>query len=175
MKAVTWQSERKIRVDDVEDARLQEPTDAVIRITSTAICRSDLYLYERFGPFLAAGDIRGHESMGIVEAIGADVPQIAVGDRVATSRSTARPRCASFSEEAARLHQGRSAPHQHREGCNPMSNNDSTSTDTSSTHPGEDERNRVDQLPTGTADGDSDSEGDTASGGAPEEPDDPAK
>ena len=82
MKALTWHGKRDVRVDDVADPTLLEPTDAVIRITSTAICGSDLHLYELFGPFLGEGDILGHESMGIVEEVGSGVTRVKVGDRV---------------------------------------------------------------------------------------------
>jgi threonine dehydrogenase-like Zn-dependent dehydrogenase len=82
MKAVAWHGKRDVRVDTVPDATIEQPTDAVVRITSTAICGSDLHLYEVLGPFLAEGDILGHEPMGIVEAVGAEVDQIAPGDRV---------------------------------------------------------------------------------------------
>ena len=82
MKALTWHGKRDVRVDDVPDPRIQEPTDAVVRITTTAICGSDLHLYEVLGPFLEEGDVLGHEPMGIVEAVGAEVTQIAPGDRV---------------------------------------------------------------------------------------------
>ena len=66
MRAVTWQGKRDVRVDEVPDPRIVEPTDAIVRITSTAICGSDLHLYEVLGPYIAAGDILGHEPMGIV-------------------------------------------------------------------------------------------------------------
>jgi len=69
-------------VDEVPDPSIQEPTDAIVRITSTAICGSDLHLYEIFGPFLDKGDILGHEPMGIVEEVGTDVQNIVPGDRV---------------------------------------------------------------------------------------------
>ncbi len=82
MKALTWQGKRKVRVDEVPDPMLEEPTDAIIKITSTAICGSDLHLYEVLGPFLTPGDILGHEPMGIVEEVGAEVTHIAPGDRV---------------------------------------------------------------------------------------------
>jgi threonine dehydrogenase-like Zn-dependent dehydrogenase len=82
MRALTWQSTGKVSVETVPDPRIEEPTDAVIRVTSTAICGSDLHLYGVFGPFLQRGDILGHETMGIVEAIGSDVRDVAVGDRV---------------------------------------------------------------------------------------------
>jgi threonine dehydrogenase-like Zn-dependent dehydrogenase len=82
MKAVTWHGKRDVRVDNVSDPSLQSSTDAIIRVTSTGICGSDLHLYEVMGPFLTEGDILGHEPMGIVEEVGADVGHIAPGDRV---------------------------------------------------------------------------------------------
>ncbi|WP_294568829.1 zinc-dependent alcohol dehydrogenase [uncultured Arthrobacter sp.] len=82
MKAVTWQGRRKISVEEVPDPILQEPTDAIVRITSTAICGSDLHLYEVLGPYLSRGDILGHEPMGIVEEVGSEVTNLAPGDRV---------------------------------------------------------------------------------------------
>src|SRR3954471_6297175 len=82
VKAVTWQGTRDIRVIDVPDPVIQEPTDALVRITSTAICGSDLHLYEVMGPFMGEGDILGHEPMGIVEARGSEVTNCKVGDRV---------------------------------------------------------------------------------------------
>lgn len=82
MKALTWQGRRDVSVVDVDDPRIQEPTDAIVKITSTAICGSDLHLYELFGPFLERGDILGHEPMGVVVEVGADITQLAVGDRV---------------------------------------------------------------------------------------------
>jgi threonine dehydrogenase-like Zn-dependent dehydrogenase len=82
MKAVTWHGRRDVRIDTVPDPTIQEPTDAIVRITSTGLCGSDLHLYELFGPFLAKGDVLGHEPMGIVEAVGAEVINVRVGDRV---------------------------------------------------------------------------------------------
>ena len=82
MKAVTWHGRRDVRVDEVPDPKIEQPTDAIIRVTSTAICGSDLHLYEVLGPFLDEGDILGHEPMGIVEEVGAEVTHIAPGDRV---------------------------------------------------------------------------------------------
>ncbi|HEX2576903.1 MAG TPA: zinc-dependent alcohol dehydrogenase [Aquihabitans sp.] len=82
MKALTWHGKRDVRVDDVPDPTIEEPTDAIIRVTSTAICGSDLHLYELFGPFIEEGDVLGHEPMGIVEAVGPEVTHIAPGDRV---------------------------------------------------------------------------------------------
>ncbi|MGI8590342.1 MAG: alcohol dehydrogenase catalytic domain-containing protein, partial [Nakamurella sp.] len=82
MKAVTWQGKRNVRVDEVADPRIEQPTDAIVKITSTAICGSDLHLYEVLGPYMKAGDILGHEPMGIVEEVGQGVTNIAPGDRV---------------------------------------------------------------------------------------------
>jgi threonine dehydrogenase-like Zn-dependent dehydrogenase len=82
MKAVTWQGKRDVRVDEVPDPTIEEPTDAIIRITTTNICGSDLHLYETLGAFMSAGDILGHEPMGVVEAVGREVGDLKVGDRV---------------------------------------------------------------------------------------------
>lgn len=82
MKAVTWHGRRDVRVDNVPDPTLELPTDAIVRITSTGICGSDLHLYEVMGPFMGEGDILGHEPMGIVEEVGSEVTHIAKGDRV---------------------------------------------------------------------------------------------
>ncbi|MEV2216733.1 zinc-dependent alcohol dehydrogenase [Streptomyces sp. NPDC050997] len=82
MRAVTWQGKRDVQVENVPDPKIQEPTDAVIRVTSTGLCGSDLHLYEVLTPFMTPGDILGHEPMGIVEAVGAGVPDLAAGDRV---------------------------------------------------------------------------------------------
>lgn len=93
MKAVTWRAARDVRVDEVDDPRMMEPTDAIVRITSTAICGSDLHLLDVFGPLMHRGDILGHEPMGIVEEVGADVERVAVGDRVIVPFVIACGRC----------------------------------------------------------------------------------
>jgi threonine dehydrogenase-like Zn-dependent dehydrogenase len=82
MRAVTFHGKRDFRVDTHPDPVIQEPTDAIVRITSTGICGSDLHLYEVMGAFMDEGDILGHEPMGIVEAVGEGVEHIAPGDRV---------------------------------------------------------------------------------------------
>ena len=82
MRALTWQAKRSVSVEDVPDPVIELPTDAIVRITSTAICGSDLHLYELFGPFIDKGDVLGHESMGVVESIGSAVTSLAVGQRV---------------------------------------------------------------------------------------------
>ncbi|MEV4254679.1 zinc-dependent alcohol dehydrogenase [Spirillospora sp. NPDC049652] len=82
MKALTWQGRRDVRVEDVPDPVIKEPTDAIVRVTTTTICGSDLHLYEVLGPFMGQGDILGHEPMGVVEEVGAEVSHIRPGDRV---------------------------------------------------------------------------------------------
>jgi len=82
MRAVAWHGTHDVRVDTVPDPTIEHPTDAIIRVTSSGICGSDLHLYEVLGPYIDEGDILGHEPMGIVEAVGAEVTHIAVGDRV---------------------------------------------------------------------------------------------
>ena len=81
MKAVVWKGKGKVAVDEVEDARIEQPTDVLIRISSTGICGSDLHMYE--GRTAAeSGLVMGHENMGVVQAVGKGVTQIRVGDRV---------------------------------------------------------------------------------------------
>jgi threonine dehydrogenase-like Zn-dependent dehydrogenase len=82
MKALTFHGKRDVRVDEVPDPKIEQPTDAIVRITSSAICGSDLHLYEVLGMFIDEGDILGHEPMGIVEEVGPEVTHIKAGDRV---------------------------------------------------------------------------------------------
>ena len=82
MRALTWQGKEKVSVETVPDPVISQPTDAIIKVTSTAICGSDLHLYSVLGPYLHQGDILGHEPMGIVEEVGAEVTRIKPGDRV---------------------------------------------------------------------------------------------
>jgi threonine dehydrogenase-like Zn-dependent dehydrogenase len=82
MRAVTWQGKRHVSVEEVPDPRIEQPTDAIVKITSTNICGSDLHLYETLGPFMDRGDILGHEPMGIVQEVGSEVGDLKVGDRV---------------------------------------------------------------------------------------------
>jgi threonine dehydrogenase-like Zn-dependent dehydrogenase len=93
MKAVTWHGKRDVRVDTVPDPSIEQPTDAIVRITSTCICGSDLHLYEVLGPFIAEGDVLGHEPIGIVEEVGSEVEQIAPADRVVVPFNIACGRC----------------------------------------------------------------------------------
>lgn len=81
MKAVVYRGERDVRVEDVEDPTIDAPTDAIIRITTSAICGSDLHMYEgRTGA--EPGIVFGHENMGVVEEVGAGVSDLKKGDRV---------------------------------------------------------------------------------------------
>jgi threonine dehydrogenase-like Zn-dependent dehydrogenase len=82
MRAVTWHGKRDVRVETVPDPAIQEPNDAIVRITTTGICGSDLHLYEVLGPFMAEGDILGHEPMGVVEEVGPAITNLKTGDRV---------------------------------------------------------------------------------------------
>ncbi len=82
MKALVWHGKSDIRYDSVPDPKIENPTDAVVRITSTAICGSDLHLYDGFQPTMKSGDIMGHEPMGIVEEVGSGVTNLKKGDRV---------------------------------------------------------------------------------------------
>jgi threonine dehydrogenase-like Zn-dependent dehydrogenase len=82
MRALTWQGTGKVSVETVPDPKIQEQTDAIVRITSTAICGSDLHLYDVLGMYLDKGDVLGHEPMGIVEEVGSGVTHIKPGDRV---------------------------------------------------------------------------------------------
>jgi len=82
MKALTWHGKRDVRIDEVPDPSIKEPTDAIIRLTTSGLCGSDLHLYEVMSPFLSEGDVLGHEPMGIVEEVGAEVTHVKAGDRV---------------------------------------------------------------------------------------------
>jgi threonine dehydrogenase-like Zn-dependent dehydrogenase len=82
MKALTWHGIEDVRITEVPDPRIEQPTDAIVRVTSTAICGSDLHLYSVLAPYLKEGDVLGHEFMGIVEEVGSEVTHVAPGDRV---------------------------------------------------------------------------------------------
>ncbi|WP_022911182.1 zinc-dependent alcohol dehydrogenase [Aestuariimicrobium kwangyangense] len=82
MRALTWQSAATVAVIDVPRPTLVHPTDAIVRVTSTAICGSDLHLYDALGPAMRNGDVLGHEFMGVVDEVGSEVTRLKVGDRV---------------------------------------------------------------------------------------------
>jgi threonine dehydrogenase-like Zn-dependent dehydrogenase len=82
MRATVWHDKRDVRVENVPDPAIEEDTDAVIRVTSSGLCGSDLHLYEVLTPFMTPGDILGHEPMGVVEEVGSAVTNLKPGDRV---------------------------------------------------------------------------------------------
>lgn len=82
MRALTWQGRENVQVQDVPDPVIEEPTDAIVEVTSTAICGSDLHLYGVLAPYLTPGDVLGHEFMGVVKEVGSDIRSLRVGDRV---------------------------------------------------------------------------------------------
>src|SRR5882757_6014845 len=93
MRAVVWHGRRDVQVDTVPDPTIIEPSDAIIRVTSSGLCGSDLHLYEVLAPFMTPGDILGHEPMGVVEAVGSAVGNLAVGDRVVVPFNIACGHC----------------------------------------------------------------------------------
>lgn len=82
MRALVWQGKENVQVETVPDPQIQDPRDVVIRVTATAICGSDLHLYDGIMPTMEKGDILGHEPMGEVVEVGAGVKNLKVGDRV---------------------------------------------------------------------------------------------
>ena len=82
MRALVWHGKEKVSVDTVPDPTIVDPTDAIIKITATAICGSDLHLYDGYQPTMERGDIMGHEPMGVVVEVGKDVTKLKKGDRV---------------------------------------------------------------------------------------------
>ncbi|MCL2542818.1 MAG: glutathione-dependent formaldehyde dehydrogenase [Nocardioidaceae bacterium] len=93
MRAVTWQGPKHMSVEDVPDPIIKEPTDAIIRVTSSGLCGSDLHLYEPLAPFMTPGDVVGHEPMGIVEEVGSSVTDLKAGDRVVVPFNVACGEC----------------------------------------------------------------------------------
>jgi threonine dehydrogenase-like Zn-dependent dehydrogenase len=93
LKALTWQGNRDVRVEEVPDPKIEQSTDAIIKVTSSGICGSDLHLYEVLGAFIDPGDVLGHEPMGVVEEVGADVTHIKAGDRVVIPFNISCGRC----------------------------------------------------------------------------------
>jgi threonine dehydrogenase-like Zn-dependent dehydrogenase len=93
LKALTWHGKRDVRVDTHPDPAIQKPDDVIVDITTTAICGSDLHLYEVLGPFLEEGDILGHEPMGIVAEAGPEVTAVKPGDRVVVPFNVSCQQC----------------------------------------------------------------------------------
>ncbi|MBV9492709.1 MAG: glutathione-dependent formaldehyde dehydrogenase [Acidobacteria bacterium] len=93
MKAVRWYGYAEVKVEDVDDPRIEEPRDAIVKITSTAICGSDLHLYDKYVPTMMKGDVLGHEPMGEVVEVGSGVSNLKVGDRVVVPFNIACGEC----------------------------------------------------------------------------------
>ncbi|MFF5448067.1 alcohol dehydrogenase catalytic domain-containing protein [Streptomyces sp. NPDC012888] len=82
MRALTWQGRQDVRVESVPDPRIEDPTDILVKVTSTGICGSDLHLYAVLGAYIDPGDVLGHEAMGTVVETGPEVRTLSTGDRV---------------------------------------------------------------------------------------------
>jgi threonine dehydrogenase-like Zn-dependent dehydrogenase len=99
MRANCWYGKQNVQVDEVPDPKILNPRDAIVRITKTAICGSDLHLYDGYIPTMEAGDILGHEFMGEVVELGDSVKNLTVGDRVVVPFPIACGRCAQCERE----------------------------------------------------------------------------
>lgn len=93
MKAICWMGTGKVEVQTVEDPKIINPSDAILRVTRTAICGSDLHLYDGYIPTMESGDILGHEFMGVVEEVGSEVKNLKKGDRVVVPFTIACGNC----------------------------------------------------------------------------------
>src|SRR6476661_2424903 len=93
MKATCWIDKNKVEVREVPDPRIVNPRDAIVKITSTAICGSDLHLYDGVIPSMKTGDVLGHEFMGEVVEVGSAVKNLKVGDRVVVPFTIACGEC----------------------------------------------------------------------------------
>src|SRR3712207_9134085 len=100
MRANCWYGKKDVRVEQVPDPKILNKRDAIVKITSTAICGSDLHLYNGFIPTMQAGDILCHEFMGEVVAVGPEAPDRKVGDRVVVSFPISRGKCVFLGNEA---------------------------------------------------------------------------
>jgi threonine dehydrogenase-like Zn-dependent dehydrogenase len=103
MKANCWMGKKRVEVQDVPDPKILSPRDAIVRITSTAICGSDLHLYNGFVPTMEKGDVLGHEFMGEVVEVGKGVSNLAVGDRVVVPFPIACGNCGACQAGATSL------------------------------------------------------------------------
>jgi threonine dehydrogenase-like Zn-dependent dehydrogenase len=99
MKANCWMGTRSVQVEDVPDPKILNPRDAIVRVTSTAICGSDLHLYNGFVPSMKRGDVLGHEFMGEVVEVGKGVKNLMVGDRVVVPFPIACGQCLQCERE----------------------------------------------------------------------------
>ena len=101
MKALTWHGKHDVRVTNVPDPEIVNPRDAIIRVTTTCICGSDLHLYDGYIPSMKDGDVLGHEFMGVVEEVGSgiDSSKLKKGDRVVVPFTIACGNCWFCSEK----------------------------------------------------------------------------
>ncbi|MFL5668263.1 MAG: zinc-dependent alcohol dehydrogenase, partial [Chloroflexota bacterium] len=99
MKATVWSGRNSVEIQDVPEPRIVDPHDAIVKVSSTAICGSDLHLYDGYVPTMLRGDILGHEFMGEVVDVGADVSGLSVGDRIVVPFPIACGRCWSCQHE----------------------------------------------------------------------------
>src|SRR4051812_34020269 len=95
MKATCWMGKNKMEVRTVPDPQIMNDRDAIVKVTSTAICGSDLHLYNAFIPMMEKGDIMGHEFMGEIVEVGKAVKNVKVGDRVVVPFPIACGACAA--------------------------------------------------------------------------------
>src|SRR5919107_2265793 len=93
MKATCWMGKKNVQVEDVPDPKILNSHDAIVRISSTAICGSDLHLFNGFVPTMEKGDVLGHEFMGEVVEVGKNVRKLKLGDRVVVPFPIACGRC----------------------------------------------------------------------------------
>jgi threonine dehydrogenase-like Zn-dependent dehydrogenase len=103
MKATCWKSKQTVQVENVPDPKILNQRDAIIRVSSTAICGSDLHLYNHFIPAMMPGDILGHEFMGEVVEVGREVKNLKVGDRVVVPFPIACGNCNACQAQAYSL------------------------------------------------------------------------
>jgi len=93
MKALCWHGKGDVRIDTVEDPKILHPRDAIIKVTATAICGSDLHLLDGYVPTMEKGDVLGHEFMGEVVELGIEVKNLKIGDRVVVPFTIACGEC----------------------------------------------------------------------------------
>src|SRR6478672_6963616 len=99
MKALCWHGTGDVRIDNVPDPKIEHPRDAIVRITASGICGSDLHLLDGFMPTMKKGDVLGHEFMGEVVEVGREVNNLKVGDRVVVPFPIACGHCSSCEAE----------------------------------------------------------------------------
>jgi len=119
MRALCWHGRADVRVETVPDPRIQDPRDAIIKITSTAICGSDIHLYDGYQPTMESGDILGHENMGEVVGVGSSVSNLKKGDRVVVPFTISCGTCWFAGQVSVRRGDEQSAHDQDRSNARP--------------------------------------------------------